>query len=97
MIVQLLLFEPCWHAIYTDAKRELQLRLQQDEVSLTTASAVQSGVKNIHPIYTHILTHWIELKAVIEALQANEHVLQGRYEAAEIERAKAVSSEQQGQ
>uniref|UniRef100_A0A8H8CJM1 Nonmuscle myosin heavy chain b n=1 Tax=Psilocybe cubensis TaxID=181762 RepID=A0A8H8CJM1_PSICU len=36
-----------------------------------------------------------ELKVVIEALRANEHELQARYEAAEMERVKAVSSEHQ--
>lgn len=35
---------------------------------------------------------FLELKVVIEALQANEQTLQKRYEAAEFERAQSASS-----
>jgi myosin protein heavy chain len=71
--------------------------MQQDEVSQTTSSAAQAGNRLLFHSLETFLRVFIELKAAVQALQANEHTLQGRYESAEIERAKAVSSEQQGE
>ncbi|KDR70292.1 hypothetical protein GALMADRAFT_128012 [Galerina marginata CBS 339.88] len=61
-----------------NAKKQLQKRVQDEQVAHSSSSAAQA-----------------ELKTVIEALQANEQALQGRYETAEMERVKAVSAEHQ--
>ncbi|KAF8908081.1 hypothetical protein CPB84DRAFT_198566 [Gymnopilus junonius] len=81
----------------TDAKRQLQKHVQDEEVAQSSSSAAQSGM-NPHSNSLRPLTRriFLELKVVIEALKANEQVLQGRYENAEMERVKAVGAEHQG-
>jgi hypothetical protein len=46
--------------------------------------------------FTILIRIFPELRGVIEAMQANEQLLQKRYETAEMQRVKAVSAEHQG-
>ncbi|KAF8958407.1 myosin II heavy chain [Flammula alnicola] len=85
------------------SKKQLQkelskLKEKMDILGNETANAkreLQSRMQEDHVSLAASSAAQSELKAVIEALQVNEQTLQGRYEAAEIERAKASSAEQQ--
>lgn len=81
-----------------DAKRQLQKKLQDDELQSTTSAAAESG--NIHDFHTMAPLTYIfptEFKAAIGTYQQKEQSYLERLEAAEIARATAARGEAYGE
>ena len=78
-----------------DVRRQLQKRLQEDDLSASTSSVAQSGLSTRHPFSNSgaLMQEYIEMRAIIESYKEKEQANQERFEAAEIERAKAARAE----
>jgi hypothetical protein len=79
-----------------DTKRQLQKRIQEEDIDASSSSAAQSGMFPMNGILPYLNTE-IELRTVVETYKAKEQSYQERLEAAEIARAKAARGEAYGE
>ena len=77
-------------------KRSLQSRLQELEITSSATATIHSG-SYILDVLRHLANLTIELQEAIEAYKSKTDEYLKRYEAAEINRAKAARAEAHGE
>ena len=80
---------------FVDARRQLQARLQELEITSTTSSTIHSGTSYSPSYCCHYFVVYLgtELREALESYKAKAETYMGKLETAEIARSKAARAE----